>query len=961
MKTISGNVANRIRAPCRHRTSVALTPTVRPAALSGAGNKRIYVLRRQTSQKAGTPAALPPPALLAALLAALLTAVVVIATMPGVAAAEEKKSEGSHDGNEPESTEVSANADEALIEAADAEIRVVSGCISILDGDGERLVVGDGCQEESPGTENIVPPTEEDVSEEDVSENSDGEDTTGAPAPEATNSELTADEPSAAADVTEEDSPREVLDALLTECASRQTDAQVHEGDGSDRKEKDDEQLSEEDCDALLTALGDETAAADQTVAQKSTSEPTTRSAEHAGTENTPSSDDKRESITGDVTPGEAATSEADAAESTASEPTVDGNADGETTEPPAEDTQQGTAAMPGDSHNDGAAAPEDSKEGGVEENPFEGEQMYVDPDSEAARQADELESSEPDKADALEEIAETPQADWFSSSSVEGVREEVDARVTEVAESGALPVLVAYNVPSRDCNGASGGGAANPVEYADWIRSFDEGIGDREAVVVLEPDALALIDCLSEEEQQEREQLIKDATDTLADSPNVSVYVDAGHSEMAEPEQMADRLQQAGVEEARGFATNVSNFQGTEEEVAYGEELSKELDGKPFVVDTGRNGSGPGNKGEWCNPEGRALGERPTTATGADSADAYLWIKRPGESDGNCEGGPPAGDWWTEYALDLADQAPDRGEAANAQATEDLAPETTTPLADDSSAATGITAVESTTEAASNDNPENDAHPQSTEQAAAEQTTLTDEGDDVSPDKTIPEEQTTSGAGAGPGAAGPSASDATVPAQDPASSENADNQQADERPGLLGRVFGNDNNAEGDGSQPSSTTENGYEATGETPEQEASTPVAPESTKEQDPAKEAEPAATEEENGPLEKVYFSVFGVFGAGEDEGDSSEPAEQQTADVSREQLDSGEVTGASPDTEDPGAGAAAGPGLETSQQKSEEPASEDSAKDDEDDSAFDKVMNIFGFVSIGSEDFSSESGS
>ncbi|WP_442538328.1 glycoside hydrolase family 6 protein, partial [Streptomyces pseudogriseolus] len=56
-----------------------------------------------------------------------------------------------------------------------------------------------------------------------------------------------------------------------------------------------------------------------------------------------------------------------------------------------------------------------------------------------------------------------------------------------------------------------------------------------------------------------------------------------------------------------------------------------------------------------WCNPPGRALGETPTTRTADPLVDAYLWIKRPGESDGECKGGPKAGEWWEDYALDLA------------------------------------------------------------------------------------------------------------------------------------------------------------------------------------------------------------------------------------------------------------------------------------------------------------------
>ncbi|MCC3773203.1 glycoside hydrolase family 6 protein, partial [Streptomyces sp. UNOC14_S4] len=60
-----------------------------------------------------------------------------------------------------------------------------------------------------------------------------------------------------------------------------------------------------------------------------------------------------------------------------------------------------------------------------------------------------------------------------------------------------------------------------------------------------------------------------------------------------------------------------------------------------------------------WCNPPGRALGTPPTTATGSPLIDAYLWIKRPGESDGTCRGAPPAGHWWADYALRLAEATP--------------------------------------------------------------------------------------------------------------------------------------------------------------------------------------------------------------------------------------------------------------------------------------------------------------
>ena len=89
---------------------------------------------------------------------------------------------------------------------------------------------------------------------------------------------------------------------------------------------------------------------------------------------------------------------------------------------------------------------------------------------------------------------------------------------------------------------------------------------------------------------------------------------------------------------------------------MAYGKQLSAAVGGKHFVIDTSRNGLGPATT--WCNPSGEALGARPNAATGQTRVDAYLWVKRPGESDGTCNGGPAAGTFWADYALGLAQRA---------------------------------------------------------------------------------------------------------------------------------------------------------------------------------------------------------------------------------------------------------------------------------------------------------------
>jgi endoglucanase len=283
---------------------------------------------------------------------------------------------------------------------------------------------------------------------------------------------------------------------------------------------------------------------------------------------------------------------------------------------------------------------------------------FYIDPYSNARRQADEWRDSRPDDAALMDRIAERSQADWFGDWSGD-IRAAVDARTTTIAAAGALPVFVAYNIPLRDCSSYSGGGARNADDYRAWIRAFAAGIGDRTAAVILEPDAVALMDCLSSTQRSERLTLLRDAVEVLKARPGVLVYIDAGHSAWLAAATAADRLRDAGVALADGFALNTSNFQTTAHSLPYGEAVSGRLGGARFVLDTSRNGNGPTGDNQWCNPAGRALGANPTAQTGHELVDAFLWIKRPGESDGSCNGGPSAGAWWADYALGLAARQP--------------------------------------------------------------------------------------------------------------------------------------------------------------------------------------------------------------------------------------------------------------------------------------------------------------
>ena len=100
------------------------------------------------------------------------------------------------------------------------------------------------------------------------------------------------------------------------------------------------------------------------------------------------------------------------------------------------------------------------------------------------------------DKADAglIKAMIETPQAVWFTAGTPKKVQQDVKKTAQLAAGKGSVPVLVAYNIPFRNCGQFSAGGATAVEEYEDWIDGFAAGIGDREVVVVLEPDGLGII-----------------------------------------------------------------------------------------------------------------------------------------------------------------------------------------------------------------------------------------------------------------------------------------------------------------------------------------------------------------------------------------------------------------------------------------------------------------------------------
>ncbi|MFJ9250257.1 glycoside hydrolase family 6 protein [Streptomyces sp. NPDC101776] len=294
-----------------------------------------------------------------------------------------------------------------------------------------------------------------------------------------------------------------------------------------------------------------------------------------------------------------------------------------------------------------------------ITQQPKGADPIWVNPDTNAARQvAAYAKAGKTADAEQIRKIAEQPTGEWIGP---ENPKAEAQGFTEAADRAGRTALLVLYNIPHRDCGQYSQGGAADGDSYRTWLDAVTQGIADRPATVILEPDALLhLVDgCTPAEHQAERYDLLNYAITKLKSLKNTKVYLDAGNAGWGHPDEIYRPLQRAGITKADGFAVNVSNFYSTQDSITYGKQLSAKTADKHFVIDTSRNGNGPYTEGDedenWCNPPGRSLGETPTTKTADPLVDAYLWIKRPGESDGECKNGPKAGEWWPSYALNLA------------------------------------------------------------------------------------------------------------------------------------------------------------------------------------------------------------------------------------------------------------------------------------------------------------------
>ncbi|KAI0868942.1 1, 4-beta cellobiohydrolase [Hypoxylon argillaceum] len=270
---------------------------------------------------------------------------------------------------------------------------------------------------------------------------------------------------------------------------------------------------------------------------------------------------------------------------------------------------------------------------------------------------------------------------------------------------------LVIYDLPGRDCAAKASNGelayseiSKYKTEYIDPIVAKIKANPNSAFALIIEPDSLPNLVTNADlqtckDSKSAYEEGVAYALKSL-NLPNVVMYVDAGHGGWLgwdanlKPgaEELAKVYKNAGSpKQVRGIATNIAGwnawdlspgefskasdakYNACQNEKTYVEKFGAALKTAGFpnhaIVDTGRNAvTGLREEwGNWCNVNGAGFGVRPTSSTGFELADAFVWGKPGGESDGTSDTGatrydsfcgksdafkpsPEAGEWNQAY-----------------------------------------------------------------------------------------------------------------------------------------------------------------------------------------------------------------------------------------------------------------------------------------------------------------------
>lgn len=174
------------------------------------------------------------------------------------------------------------------------------------------------------------------------------------------------------------------------------------------------------------------------------------------------------------------------------------------------------------------------------------------------------------------------PHALWLDEYKQVGDNQPILTRALKAAAKGhEIPEFVVYTIPMRDLGQASEGGFATYEDYladnkinAQWIERFVNSTG-LHPVIYLEPDGLSLAvqyrrdqaDSLESKAIYDKRIEVIRALIAMYHQAGAKVYLDAGHSGWfdygaEDLQRIANALNDAGIDQADGLATNISNRQ---------------------------------------------------------------------------------------------------------------------------------------------------------------------------------------------------------------------------------------------------------------------------------------------------------------------------------------------------------------------------------------------------------------
>ncbi|KAF7549557.1 hypothetical protein G7Z17_g6304 [Cylindrodendrum hubeiense] len=259
---------------------------------------------------------------------------------------------------------------------------------------------------------------------------------------------------------------------------------------------------------------------------------------------------------------------------------------------------------------------------------------------------------------------------------------------------------LVLYNIPGRDFSGGLSGSQFLPTKegltaYKEtFVKPFAAKVAaakDLNFAIILEPDVIGNLVTNTDSKFVREYAPIYERGTALAimslQFSHVALYIDAANSGwtgwdgtleptakwLAKILKRAKDASEGRTIKIRGFSTNVSNFNWFNanprenftqwsrswDESHYIWSLVPYLKqaGLPlrFIVDQGRVALPGARKSgaDWANVAPSRFGIRPGTAVQNQYVDSIVWVKPPGESDGEGMGylgAPRAGVWFPEY-----------------------------------------------------------------------------------------------------------------------------------------------------------------------------------------------------------------------------------------------------------------------------------------------------------------------